>query len=92
MRYISILLVIFNALTIYGQTDSVMHRSLKEVEVLANRRFIKTKGAETKIQIANGPYAEIGSVKEMLRNLPGVVSVNEEIEVRGSGTPAFVVD
>lgn len=92
MRYISILLVIFNALTIYGQTDSVMHRSLKEVEVLANRRFIKTKGAETKIQIANGPYAEIGSVKEMLCNLPGVVSVNEEIEVRGSGTPAFVVD
>ena len=73
-------------------SDSIKETTLSEFIIDGSSPMISTKGALTTIQIQGTPFAKIGSVKDMLGNLPGLFEGASGIEVMGLGAPTFVVD
>lgn len=93
MKYLLLVVMALSAgLAAYPQNDSIPSVQLKDVTVTARPQTVKTDGSLTTIRISGTPYAEIGSVSDMLSKLPGLVDLGNGIEVPGSGKPLFIID
>lgn len=72
--------------------DSVMGKTLDEVQVVARRKAVKTAGAVTTVRVHGSPYASIGSVADMLVSLPGLRQGASGLEVNSLGKPLIYLD
>lgn len=73
-----------------SRPDTVV--TLKEVVVSARQNVVTTNGAVTHIRIAGTPYANLGTLADMLPMIPGFVNKGSGIEVSGNGKPVFILD
>lgn len=89
---LSIFISVMVAFVAQGQSDTMQVKQLNEVVVLAKNKLIKVEGSITTINISGTPFSNIGSLSDMLPNLPGIVKKGNGIEVSGSGRPLFVLD
>lgn len=65
---------------------------LDSVTVTARRPEVRMKGSKMTVNIKNTILSDMGSVKDMLLNTPGLIQSSSGIEVPGKGTPLFIVD
>lgn len=65
---------------------------LKSVLVTARKPVIKTQGWKMTINVKNTTLSDAGSVLDMLKRTPGLISQGETILVPGKGAPLFIVD
>lgn len=73
----------------------VMHESatdLDEVMVTANRLRVFSKGGNLVTDIANSTLKNIGSAKEVMKHIPGVIATKDKYEVFGKGTPVIYIN
>ncbi|MDE6329441.1 MAG: outer membrane beta-barrel protein [Muribaculaceae bacterium] len=72
--------------------DSVESKELSELVVTANPKIITKEGSITKIKIHGTPFSQMGSVADMLGNVPGLMNIGNGIQVAGLGTPIYYLD
>ena len=75
-----------------AETDTVTGKQLEEVTVTADAKTVTVDGFKTTIQIAGTAYDVAGSVIDLLPYLPGMTRTAGGLEVRGYGTPVYVID
>ena len=75
-----------------AETDTVTGKQLEEVTVTADAKTVTVEGFKTTIQIAETAYDVAGSVIDLLPYLPGMTRTAGGLEVRGYGTPVYVID
>jgi len=72
--------------------DSIMTTELNEIVVPGSARTITKDGSVTKIKVHGTPFSQMGSVLEMLGNMPGLYDNGNGIQVSGCGTPVYYLD
>lgn len=73
----------------------VMHESatgLDEVTVTANRLRVFSKAGNLVTDIAHSTLKDIGSAKEVMKHIPGVIATKDKYEVFGKGTPVIYIN
>lgn len=66
--------------------------ALDEVTVIANRLRVYNKGGNLVTDIANSTLRNIGSAKEVMKHIPGVITTKDKYEVFGKGSPVIYVN
>lgn len=91
---ITLLIVFLSKILVMSQepVDSVKATQLGEVVVKGRQKQILTKGSITTIKVANTPLSQMGTVREMLSNTPGLYDDGTGIQVSGRGTPIYYLD
>jgi len=72
--------------------DTTKSVNLNEVVVTGNNKNITTQGSVTKIKIHGTPFSQMGTVLDMLSNIPGLYNNGTGIQVAGRGTPVIYLD
>ncbi len=72
--------------------DSVVTTDLNEIVVSGSVKTITKDGSVTKIKVHGTPFSQMGSVLDMLGNMPGLYNNGNGILVSGCGTPVFYLD
>lgn len=66
--------------------------ALDEVTVTANRLRVYNKGGNLVTDIANSPLRNIGSAKEVMKHIPGIITTKDKYEVFGKGSPVIYIN
>lgn len=66
--------------------------TLDEITVRGNKKLVEQNGAVSTIRVVGSPFENIGTVYDMLSNLPGLRKTPDGIEVQGLGKPVIYVD
>lgn len=66
--------------------------ALDEVTVIANRLRVYNKGGNLVTDIANSTLRNIGSAKEVMKHIPGVITTKDKYEVFGKGSPVIYIN
>jgi hypothetical protein len=66
--------------------------SLNEITVIANRLRVYNKGGNLVTDITNSTLRNIGSAKEVMKHIPGVIATKDKYEVFGKGNPVIYIN
>ena len=66
--------------------------ALSEVTVIANRLRVYSKGGRIVTDIANSSLKDIGSAKEVMKHIPGVMVTKDKYEVFGKGGSVIYIN
>lgn len=66
--------------------------ALDEVTVTANRLRVYNKGGNLVTDIAHSPLRNIGSAKEVMKHIPGIITTKDKYEVFGKGSPVIYIN
>lgn len=66
--------------------------ALSEVMVTANRLRVYSKGGSIVTDIANSSLKNIGSAKEVMKHIPGIIATKDKYEVFGKGSPVIYIN
>ena len=66
--------------------------ALAEVTVTANRLRVYSKGGSIVTDIANSSLKNIGSAKEVMKHIPGIIATKDKYEVFGKGSPVIYIN
>lgn len=86
------LLFPFQELHAIENQDTVKDNLLDEVVVTAKLKAITKEGSITKVKVHGTPFSQMGSVNDMLGNIPGLFNNGNGIQVAGAGTPIYYLD
>lgn len=73
-------------------TDSIKHSTLDEIVVTGNPNHVVTKGPITTVAIHGTHFERMGTVKNMLANIPGLSDTGNGIIVLGLGRPVYYIN
>ncbi|MCC8187081.1 MAG: carboxypeptidase-like regulatory domain-containing protein, partial [Bacteroides sp.] len=65
---------------------------LNEVMISARRLHVYSQGGNLITDIANSGLKSIGSAKDVLKHIPGVIATKDKYEIFGKGSPDIYVD
>lgn len=65
---------------------------LSEATVSANRLRVYSKGGSIVTDIANFSLKNIGSTKEVMKHIPGIIATKDKYEVFGKGSPVIYIN
>ncbi|MDE6536871.1 MAG: outer membrane beta-barrel family protein [Muribaculaceae bacterium] len=72
--------------------DTVEGKVLNELVVKGRQKVLIKEGTLTKVKVHGTNFSEMGSVFDMLGNIPGIINVGNGLQVAGSGTPIYYLD
>lgn len=66
--------------------------TIDEITVVANRLHVYNKGGNLVTDIAGSTLRNIGSAKEVMKHIPGVIATKDKYEVFGKGSPVIYIN
>lgn len=93
MRLFSILLCFFSGVFAIAQdTTKIQSKSLKEVNIKAQKPQIKVEAGKTSLETSNATIQQ-GTLKDLLQQMPGVVlDNNNNVSIKGKSGLRVIVD
>lgn len=65
---------------------------LDAVEIVSKRPFLEQKAGKIVVNVENSITGSSGSAVDILKKVPGVLVINNEIRLAGSGSPTIMID
>jgi len=65
---------------------------LSEITITVNRLRVYSKGGSIVTDIANSSLKNIGSAKEVMKHIPGIIATKDKYEVFGKGSPVIYIN
>ena len=65
---------------------------LSEITITVNRLRVYSKGGSIVTDIANSSLKNIGSAKEVMKHIPGIIATKNKYEVFGKGSPVIYIN
>jgi len=67
-------------------------KNLDEVRIVKRKKIMEQNNGNLKFNVANSSFSSLGTGKDVLRKIPGIVVTDKGVDVLGRGTPLIMID